>query len=100
MVMLPIPKSNLHTHTTFCDGRDTPEEIVLAAIEAGMSTIGFSEHSTVTFDVECGIRPDQNEAYRQEILRLRQIYGSKIQILLGIEQDVYSDYPTDGMVKD
>ncbi len=26
---------NLHTHTCFCDGKDTPEEIVLTAIETG-----------------------------------------------------------------
>ena len=27
-------KQNLHTHTTLCDGADSPEEIVLAALRA------------------------------------------------------------------
>ena len=36
---------NYHTHTTYCDGKSTPEEIVLEAIRFGMDTIGFSGHS-------------------------------------------------------
>lgn len=96
MVLQSIPKSNLHTHSTFCDGRDTPEEIVRTAIGMGMESLGFSSHSTVTFDVECGIRPDQNQAYRDEILRLRDLYGAKLHILLGIEQDIFGDYPAEG----
>ena len=96
MVLQSIPKSNLHTHSTFCDGRDTPEEIVRTAIGMGMESLGFSSHSTVTFDVECGIRPDQNAAYRDEILRLRDLYGRKLHILLGIEQDIFGDDPPTG----
>ena len=26
-------KTNYHTHTTWCDGKDTPEAVVVAAIE-------------------------------------------------------------------
>ena len=36
---------NYHTHTTYCDGKNTPEEIVLEAIRLGLDTIGFSGHS-------------------------------------------------------
>ena len=42
---MPLIKSNVHTHTVFCDGADTPERMVLAAISAGMDTLGFSHHS-------------------------------------------------------
>ena len=38
-------RQNLHTHTTFCDGKDTPEELVEAAIAKGFDSIGFSGHS-------------------------------------------------------
>ena len=41
---------NLHNHSTFSDGRHTPEEIVLAAIEKNMLGIGFSDHSYTDFD--------------------------------------------------
>lgn len=36
--------ANFHTHSTFCDGKNTPEEIVLAALEKGFVSIGFSSH--------------------------------------------------------
>ena len=38
-------KQNLHTHTTYCDGKDTPEQVVLKAIEKGFNSIGFSGHA-------------------------------------------------------
>ena len=37
-------KANFHTHTTWCDGSDTPEDVVLSAIGKGFSAIGFSSH--------------------------------------------------------
>ena len=38
-------RSNYHTHTVFSDGANTPEEMVLAAIDLGLESIGFSDHS-------------------------------------------------------
>ena len=43
-------KVNLHTHTCFCDGKNTPEEMVISAIEKGMDVLGFSGHSSSSFD--------------------------------------------------
>lgn len=31
---------NYHTHTKFCDGENTPEELVLYAIDKGFDAIG------------------------------------------------------------
>ncbi len=39
--------SDLHVHTTFSDGRFTPEEIVAAAKEAGLSYLAITDHDTV-----------------------------------------------------
>ena len=39
--------SDLHVHTTFSDGRLTPEEIVAAAKEADLSYIAITDHDTV-----------------------------------------------------
>ena len=33
--------SNFHTHTTFCDGKNTAEEMVRAAITAGCPALGL-----------------------------------------------------------
>lgn len=77
--------TNLHTHTSFCDGKNTPEEIVLRAIFDGFSAIGFSGHCTTTFDLSYCMT--DTDGYVCEINRLKGKYGDKIQIYLGIEQD-------------
>ena len=38
---------DLHTHSTFSDGTDTPEELVRAAREAGLSAVALCDHNTV-----------------------------------------------------
>ena len=43
--------ANFHTHSTFCDGKNTPEEIVLAALEKGFVSIGFSSHGYTPYDL-------------------------------------------------
>ena len=35
-------KQNLHTHSIFCDGKDTIEEMTLEAISKGFDILGFS----------------------------------------------------------
>ena len=87
--------NNYHTHTRFCDGKDSPEELVREAIALGCEELGFSGHSYVPFD-DCCMTPEGTEAYRREILALKEKYADKIRILLGVEQDWYSPMPTEG----
>lgn len=82
-----------HMHTTFCDGANTPEEMVLASIEAGCPEIGFSGHSFLIFDDEWTMVPAKAAEYRETVHRLAEKYADKISIRLGIEQDYCS--PTD-----
>ena len=83
-----------HIHSTFSDGANTPEEIILEALGRGMKTIGFSDHSFLFFDQRFCIT--DYEGYIAEINRLKEKYRDKIEILLGIEQDYYSEkYPYD-----
>ena len=90
-----MSRFDLHVHTTYSDGENTPKEMVLAAIEKGMTTIGFSDHSYTPFDLECCIPCDRLDAYKAEIAALKEKYRDKIEILCGIEQDYYSETPTD-----
>lgn len=39
--------SDLHTHTTFSDGKFTPEELISAARQAGLSYLAITDHDTV-----------------------------------------------------
>jgi len=81
---------NLHTHSRFCDGRDTPEEMVETAIEKGFESIGFSGHSWMYFSPQYAMSPEDTEQYRREILRLREKYAGKIGIFLGLEMEIFS----------
>ena len=84
---------DFHTHSTFCDGKNTLEEMALSAIDKGFSALGFSGHSFTSFDLDYCIK-DEN-AYIKECRRLQKKYEDKIEILCGIERDFYADnqYP-------
>ncbi len=86
--------NNYHTHTRYCDGKDSPEELVLEAIALGCGELGFSGHSFVPFD-DCCMSVEGTEAYKREIRALRERYAGQIKILLGVEQDYYSPMPTE-----
>ncbi len=82
--------SSYHTHSTYSDGKNTLEEMVLSAIESGCKEIGFSDHAPMTFDCEWSFTEDKIEPYRNEILALKEKYKDKIKVFVGIEQDYYS----------
>ena len=80
--------ANFHTHTVFCDGNDTAEQIVKTAIEKGFSAIGFSGHGYTDFDLSYCMK--DTEGYIAEIGRLKEKYKGKIEIYTGAEEDVFS----------
>lgn len=91
-----MPLADYHVHTVFCDGKNTPEEVVKAAIEKDMDAIGFSGHSHTAFDESWCMSVDGTAAYRKEISRLKKAYAGKIKIFCGVEQDYFSDASTEG----
>lgn len=87
-------RSNFHTHSTFCDGKDTLWELVEEAVRLGCPAIGFSGHSFfVLKDGTFGMTYEKAEAYRQCIREMQREYADRIEIFLGVEQDFYSDTP-------
>ncbi|MBR0093987.1 MAG: histidinol-phosphatase [Synergistaceae bacterium] len=88
--------SDFHVHTCYCDGKDKPEDIVIEAISRGMKKIGFSGHSYTSFDPHVCMDPDRTAQYKAEINRLKHEYEDRIEILCGIEQDYFSDFPAEG----
>ncbi|MBO7369270.1 MAG: histidinol-phosphatase, partial [Clostridia bacterium] len=79
-----------HVHTTFSDGKNTMEEVVVKAIEKGLKEIGFSDHSYTFFDTSYCVKRSDIPTYLKEAERLRAKFGDKIKIKIGVEQDVYS----------
>ena len=89
-------KQNLHIHTTYADGKDKPEEIVLAAIEKGFDSIGFSEHTYLEFsDYPYQMTVEDMLRYKNEVLALKEKYKDKIEIFCGLEYDLFSEVPTE-----
>ena len=89
--------SNLHTHTTYCDGSNTPREMVDAALAKGFQTLGFSGHAYTAFDPLYCMTPLGMRAYKDEVRSLGDEYMGRIQIYLGIENDACDPQPCDGL---
>jgi histidinol-phosphatase (PHP family) len=87
--------SNYHTHTIFCDGKDSPEELIQKAIELGCAEIGFSGHGYTDFDKRYCMSHKATEEYMETLLSLKEKYSGKLNVLIGVEQDYFSDTPTD-----
>ena len=94
-------KSNLHTHSIYCDGKDAPEQMVRRAIELGFTELGFSGHEYAPYDLDVCMTKGNTLSYREEVRRLQEKYAGQIRILLGIERDYYGDgdpYPYDYVI--
>ncbi len=77
--------SDFHTHSRFSDGKNTAEEMVKHAISMGLSAIGLSDHASG--DNDYSMKKEDILPYRREIARLKDVYGNRIEILMGIELD-------------
>ena len=85
---------SVHTHSTFCDGKNSMAEMASAAYEAGVRYYGFSGHGHTPCPADIGICMEAAPAeYRAEAERLRKEYEGRMEILLGIEQDLCADIP-------
>lgn len=83
---------SVHTHSAFCDGKDTLEAMAAAAYAAGVRYYGVSSHVHTPIPADEGaVLPADMTAYRAEVLRLREAYAGRMEILLGIEWDSQSD---------
>jgi len=83
---------SVHTHSTFCDGKNTMAEMAAAACAAGVKHYGFSGHIHTPCPAEVGVCMEADmTAYRAEALRLREEYAGLMEILLGVEWDLCSD---------
>lgn len=85
-----MPLSNYHTHTTYCDGKSTPRELVEAAIGLGMPELGFSSHSPLDGEDWCMSNEDVPR-YFAEISALKDEYRGKINLFVGLEADYMSE---------
>jgi len=94
-----MTKFDLHTHHDRCGHAvGKIEHYIEAAIDAGLSVIGISDHSPYFASDEDqphpGIAMAKTElpAYVDEVLRLKAKYAGKIDVLLGMESDYFPEH--------
>ena len=81
-------KTDFHTHTTYCDGENTPREMVEAAYQKGFTDFGISGHGDFSlYEPGFGMTDMALEQYKQELYALREEYAGKMNLYIGIELD-------------
>lgn len=85
---------NLHTHTIYCDGADSPALLVEAAAAEGFSALGFSGHDVLAGGEDFCMSCDGKKKYIDEIKRLQKT--APISVFLGLETDALSPWERDG----
>ena len=77
--------ANDHTHTTYCDGKNSAREMILSAIDKGFDILGFSGHGFTAHDFTyCMMKTDE---YIKELRLLQEEFKDKIEVLVGVEED-------------
>lgn len=82
-------KYNLHTHTQYCDGHATMEQMAQRACDDGFDTLGFTPHASVPDSVPSPVNMKAGDAalYAAECQRLKEKYRGRMKVLAGAEYD-------------
>ena len=89
-----ILRSNYHTHTALCHHASGEiRDYAVAAVEAGLTTLGFSCHAPYPFDNGYvswfRMLPEETRGYVDEINSLKEEYRGRLDIKLGYEAEYY-----------
>jgi histidinol phosphate phosphatase HisJ family len=92
-------KFDLHTHHERCGhANGTIEDYIIAALDAGLQVIGISDHSPYFGSEQDqpfpGIAMARSDfsSYVDEVLRLKEKYKGRIEVLLGMESDFFPQH--------
>ncbi len=88
---MAIP-GTLHSHTYFSDGSNSPEKMVLSALEKKFQFLGISDHAPLPFKKQWAMRTKLLVEYLKEIKRLKAKYQKQIKIYLALEVDFLPEY--------
>src|SRR5574344_302112 len=80
-------KFNYHSHSTFCDGKSSMEEMVLSAIDKGLDYFGFSSHAPFPQENRFALSYSDIQEYLSTAKRLKAKYADKIRLFCSMEFD-------------
>jgi histidinol-phosphatase (PHP family) len=85
--------ADLHVHSTFsCDAKDSMDAMCAAALEKGLTWLGFAEHLDYN-PQDYGFGYYNYAKYSDEMERLRDKYAGRLRILKGLEFGEPHQYP-------
>ena len=80
-------KSNCHTHSVFCDGINTIEDMAKEAYERGFYSLGFSGHSPLPYENDWAMKHNELGNYINKVLAVKEKYKGQMDVICGIELD-------------
>ena len=80
-------KCDLHSHCTFCDGKDEPEAMAEAAVAAGFDRFGFSSHAMLPWSLDFTLSLQSLPSYVSRIREVAKSFRGKVEVLCGVEAD-------------
>ena len=83
-------KQDFHVHTTYCDGKSTPEQLVEKAISLNFDRIGLVCHTYYKERKTTCILPETVKPFVEEIKFLNEKYKGQIKVYCGVEFDYFS----------
>ena len=78
---------NFHTHTQFCDGRNSVAEMAAAAAEAGLEHVGFTPHSPICIESPCNMSAADVPLYFREVDEANARHEGQCRFYKGMEID-------------
>lgn len=89
---------DLHMHTTWSDGKNTIREMVDACVKRGHQYIVITDHSR-SLGIANGLSIERLLAQAEDVRRINDEIGNRIQVFAGTEMDIKADgsldYPDD-----
>jgi histidinol-phosphatase (PHP family) len=93
-------KVDLHNHTSLCNHAEGEIfEYVEKAIQVGTKYLGFSDHAPMDFDPKYRMSFAEMQKYENEVLKAKEKYKDKIEILLGYEVDYLQGHMDERVLK-
>jgi DNA polymerase (family 10) len=90
LLSLEDMRAELHSHTTWSDGKNSVLEMARAAIQRGYQALAITDHSA-GLGIVGGMTPEDIKKQRQEIDAAQRELGDAILLLQGAEVEIKAD---------
>lgn len=90
LIELADLKADLHSHSTWSDGRNTIQQMAEAARQRGYKILGITDHSP-SLGITQGVTVDGLKDQRAEIDSVQNQLGDSIRLLQGSEVEIRAD---------